>query len=116
MILLGNLQSKANRRRNVTNRRTGKPMFIKSEAALAVFEDMVRQAQAQWKKDALTAPCRLTAHIYYSSRRPDLEDSLLMDILQSAGVVKNDRLIFEKHVWKELDRDNPRVVVEVEEI
>lgn len=51
----------------------------------------------------------LEATIYYASRRPDLDESLLMDILQKAGVYTNDRLIKEKHIFWGLDKTNPRV-------
>lgn len=57
----------------------------------------------------MSSDVALEATIYYASRRPDLDESLLMDILQKAGVYTNDRLIKEKHIFWGLDKDNPRV-------
>lgn len=85
-------------------------MFIKSQKAL----DFEKYALLQLKKivgkhKAMEQDVVLEATIFYSSRRPDLDESLLMDILQKAGVYTNDRLIKEKHIFWGLDKDKPRV-------
>jgi Holliday junction resolvase RusA-like endonuclease len=46
--------------------------------------------------------------IFYASRRPDLDESLIMDALQAALVIGNDRQIKAKVVLWGLDRKNPR--------
>ena len=62
------------------------------------------------------------AHIFYASKRPDLDESVVMDVLQAKikngnvirrGVYVNDRQIKEKHVFWGLDRQNPRVEIEI---
>lgn len=55
----------------------------------------------------------MVATLYYASNRPDLDESLVMDALQKCGVIKNDRLIREKHIQHGLDRDKPRVEIEL---
>ena len=51
----------------------------------------------------------LEAVVWYLSERPDLDDALLCDALQMAGVIGNDRQIREKHLSHFIDRSNPRV-------
>ena len=113
MILLGQLHSKANSRRAVVNWRTGKAMYIKSAPALRCVASFKLQAREQWAGKPLEGPVVLRAHIYYPSRRQDLDESLLMDILQGIAY-HNDRQIERKIITRGLDRDNPRVEVEVE--
>jgi len=45
--------------------------------------------------------------LYYASRRPDLDESLVLDLLQHR-VYKNDRQVREKHVYHRLDPAAPR--------
>lgn len=55
---------------------------------------------------------RVDILIYYASRRPDLDESLILDGM-SERIYKNDRQVKEKHVYWGLDRDNPRSVIRV---
>jgi Holliday junction resolvase RusA-like endonuclease len=52
------------------------------------------------------------AKIHYASRRPDLDESLLMDLLQGVAY-HNDRQIKAKVITWGLDKLNPRVEVSV---
>lgn len=117
--------SKANSRRIVEI--AGKLRSIKSKAALA----FVRDCKVQCPKRAdlpFTVPIRVFIKISYPNKRADLDESALLDALQTwmppkgqpgagfTGVWKNDRLIREKHVWHAVDAANPRVEVLVEEL
>ena len=55
----------------------------------------------------------IEATIYYASRRPDLDASLIFDILQKAGVYLNDRQLEEQHLFKCFDKENPRSEITV---
>ena len=113
LVIQGDLASKANSRKLVTFK--GKPRFIKSDKA----RDWERSALLQIPLDhriGMTGPIIMTATIYYASRRPDLDPSLLMDVLEHAGVYKNDRQIIEQHLIKKLDPVNPRVELLLEEL
>lgn len=92
MILYGQLQSKANSRRLVVNRKTGRAMFIKSKEALSAVDTFSAQAKAQWEGEPIEGPVLFVAHVYYPSRRQDLDVSLLMDVLQGIAY-HNDRQI-----------------------
>ena len=48
--------------------------------------------------------------IYYRSRRPDLDESLILDLLQGK-VFKNDRSIKAKYVEHGLDKEHPHSVI-----
>ena len=109
--IIGEPASKANSRRLVTNQKTGKPMFIKSAKALAYFRAV--QKQVAILRPMLEGP--LVAHItiWYATERPDLDESIILDALQKR-IYKNDRQIREKHVYRGLDRANPRADVRIE--
>jgi Holliday junction resolvase RusA-like endonuclease len=66
-------------------------------------------------QDQLLAPIRMTAHLYYASRRPDLDPSLILDALQGR-VYRNDRAVREMHLYHHLDRENPRAEILLEEM
>lgn len=53
--------------------------------------------------------------IYYASRRPDLDESLILDLLQGVAY-ENDRQVKEKHIYWGLDKEKPRCEIRVEKI
>lgn len=107
--VLGSPQSKSNSRRLVSF--GGRPRLIKSAAALSYSQ--VFLLQCPQLSSPLEGDLRFTATIYYSSRRPDLDESLLMDLMQGR-IYKNDRQIKEKHIFHGLDPANPRAVIQLE--
>ena len=58
---------------------------------------------------------RLNAKIYYSSNRPDLDNSLkiLLDCLQLTKTIENDRNCTHIDVQKFIDKKEPRIEYEV---
>lgn len=117
-VIMGEPASKSNSRRLVTMRIKGtnqtRPALIKSQKAL----DYAKAALKQIPK--LTAPMlgpvRVSARIFYATERPDLDASVILDVLQEAGIYANDRQVRELHLWHAIDRGNPRAVIEVEPI
>lgn len=61
---------------------------------------------------------KLTIDVYYKSDQPDLDNSLkvILDCLQTCKAIKNDRLCAEIHARKLIDKLNPRVEFEIEEL
>lgn len=132
--IIGEPASKANSRELVMRgpKYARRPMFIKSEKAL----DYERSALMQVPPMArlrMEGPMRVTMRIFYASNRPDLDESLVLDILQDRftkvgegedakrvliqkGVYRNDRQVKEKHVFWGYDQRNPRAEIEVEPI
>lgn len=131
--ILGEPASKANSRQIVTI--AGRPSSIKSKKARGyeAFATMQIPPEARVRLDG---PVRVTLRIFYASERPDLDESVVLDVLQDrysrairnkasgivacprellqAGVYRNDRQVREKHVFHGIDRKNPRTEVVVE--
>jgi len=108
MTIFGEPASKSNSRKVVAIR--GKVRVIKSAKALAYAKSFALQCCALG--EVLTKDVSLTIHIYYRTRRPDLDASLIMDCLQGP-VYKNDRQVKELHLFHHIDKENPRSEITV---
>jgi len=135
--ILGEPASKANSRVLSTigpkdNRRT---ILRKGNKALD-YEKAALQQIPPRARVRLDGPVRITLRIFYATERPDLDESIVLDVLQDrwvkcepyvdplgkeqtrrlvqSGVYRNDRQVREKHVFHEIDRRNPRTEVTVE--
>ena len=105
---LGEPASKANSRKMVTIR--GRPALIKSQKA----RDYVKQFELQCPQLEVptTEDVQVEMMIYYASRRPDLDESLILDCMQ-CRIYKNDRQVKQKFIYWGLDKDNPRTIIRV---
>ena len=74
--------------------------------------------QCSLRKKGICKRFKLTVDVYFGSDRPDLDNSLkiILDCLQSCGAIKNDRLCAEIHARKLIDKINPRIELELEEL
>lgn len=107
----------------------GRVAVIKSEKALSYARDFRRQLPRA-ACVMFGGPVRVTITIYYASERPDLDESLILDLMQplwlkvgegehgkrvlgTPGVYMNDRQVVERHVYKRVDRAHPRAEIEV---
>lgn len=124
--ILGEPASKANSRQIVTI--AGRPSSIKSKKARNYETDALMQIPPA-ARQRIEGPVRVTLRIWYASERPDLDESVVLDVLQDryvrakegaerrlvqSGVYRNDRQVREKHVYHGIDRNNPRAEVVVE--
>ena len=102
----GEPASKANSRRFVKIK--GRPYLIKSQKAL----DYIKSFEKQAEKLEELIECDVAAHItiHCKTRRPDLDESVILDCLQGVAY-KNDRQVREKHIYWALDREEPRATV-----
>lgn len=105
--ILGEPASKSNSRRW-----TGK-FLIKSEKALK-YGEMFKQ-QCPVLDPLMEGDLKVTIHIWYASRRPDLDPSLIFDLMQGM-IYSNDRCLKEHHIFWHLDKENPRADIMVEKI
>jgi Holliday junction resolvase RusA-like endonuclease len=110
-IIFGEPASKANSRRVVHY--GGMSRLIKSKKALS-YADAFRQ-QCGKLPTLMTGDLRVTLHIFYASRRPDLDESLILDLMQGL-IYENDRQVKERHCYWGLDPDNPRAEIIIERI
>jgi Holliday junction resolvase RusA-like endonuclease len=108
-IIFGEPASKANSRRVVRIGNVSR--LIKSAKALSYSELFKRQCRPLGV--LMAGDLRVTMWVYYASRRPDLDESLILDLMQGA-IYQNDRQVKEKHIYWRLDPENPRTEIIVE--
>ena len=109
--IIGEPASKANSRKLVTIK--GRPAFIKSEKARKYVKSFKEQCP---KCDPLLdGNVSVWIKIHYATRRPDLDESVILDAMQDL-IYANDRQVKEKHIFWGLDRDNPRSEIKVQTI
>ena len=106
--IYGEPASKANSRQIVTIR--GRPAVIKSKKARLYVAEFA--AQCPKIEPLLDGDLIATIHIFYRTRRPDLDASVVLDCLQNR-VIENDRQFKELHLYHGLDRDNPRAEISI---
>ena len=109
---------KSNSRQIVTNRRTGKPMIMKSPAAQAWVKDAFRQISGKHKLKlgSRERPVSVTCFVLYRDRRPDLSVELILDVLEEAEVLSNDRHVYVSVGYKLFSKKRQGVLILVTEV
>ena len=92
----------------------GRTMFIKSAKALAYAKSFKQQVESE-AKVCFHGDVAVHIRIYYASRRPDLDESLILDLLQDVAY-ENDRQVKERHTYWHLDKERPRAEILVSRI
>lgn len=121
--IYGEPASKANGRTIVTI--YGRPAVVKSKKGIDYERTALYQIPAEAKL-MLEGELTATIHVYYATERPDLDESIILDVLQAKfetsgqrkictrkGVYLNDRQVRERHVYHHIDKLNPRAVIEI---
>lgn len=101
--VLGEPASKANSRRLV--RFGNRPAFIKSAKAVSYTQSF--RLQCPKLSSLIEDDVAVWIRIWYASRRPDLDESVILDAMQGL-IYANDRQVRERHAFWGLDRDAPR--------
>lgn len=107
-VVFGEPASKANSRQLV--HLNGRPAFIKSAKARAYERDF--QLQCKRLDQLMEGDLAVDITIYYATRRPDLDESVILDCMQGF-IYENDRQVKEKHIYHRLDKVNPRAEITV---
>ena len=107
--IIGEPASKANSRRLVKIK--NRPAFIKSSKALS-YEKMFKLQCPNLESDMLEGDLWVDIKIYYATRRPDLDESVVLDCMQGL-IYGNDRQVKEKHIYWGFDKANPRTEIVV---
>ena len=95
----GEPASKANSRKMVLIK--GRPALIKSQKArdyVKTFDQQCPVLEVPTTEDVV-----VEMMIYYASRRPDLDESLILDCMQ-CRVYKNDRQVNQKFIYWARDK------------
>lgn len=106
--IMGEPASKSNSRKFVTF--GGKPRFVKSDKAIAYLRAF--RMQCPTLTPMFTDDLMIEFKIFYASRRPDLDESLILDAMQGM-IYENDRQVKRRISEWGLDRDNPRTFIRV---
>jgi endodeoxyribonuclease RusA len=106
--ILGQPYSKANARKLATVK--GRKRFIKSDAALGYLKTFAMQCPVL--DPMFQGDIHVELDIFYASRRPDLDESLILDAMQNR-IYRNDRQVRRKTVTGWVDAERPRVVIRV---
>jgi len=108
-IIHGEPASKANSRKLVTIK--GRPAFIKSEKARKYVKQFEEQCP-QMGDSMFLDDVEVEMTVFYASRRPDLDESVILDCMQGF-IYKNDRQVKRKIITWGLDKKNPRSEITV---
>ena len=104
----GEPASQANSRKMVLIK--GRPALIKSTKArgyVTMFESQCPVMDVPTTDDVV-----VEMMIHYASRRPDLDESLILDCMQGR-IYKNDRQVKQKFIYWGLDKEEPRSIIRV---
>lgn len=77
-------------------------MIVKSKAALKWVAGAIAQVTGD-KKVGIGSenhPLRIRFFVFYKNRRPDLSVELVLDTLEKAGVISNDRHVYDYRAFK----------------
>lgn len=111
LIIYGEPASKANSR--IVRVIRGRVLNVKSQKAQAYKAAFLRQCPTLG--ELLQGDLKVSIRIYYASRRPDLDPSLILDLMQDR-IYTNDRQVKEQHLYWGLDPEAPRAEICVEPI
>ena len=108
-IIHGEPASKSNSRKLVTIK--GRPAFIKSDKARKYVKQFEEQCP-QMGDSMFIDDVEVEMTVFYASRRPDLDESVILDCMQGF-IYKNDRQVKRKIITWGLDKENPRSEITV---
>jgi hypothetical protein len=106
--ILGQPHSKANSRKLAHVK--GKVRFIKSDEALGYLTAFAMQCPTL--DPMFTGDVHVELEIYYTSRRSDVDESLILDAMQGR-IYLNDRQVRKKTVTGWVDPERPRTDIRV---
>ena len=110
IVVYGEPASKANSRKIVKIK--GRPVSIKSDKARAYEKSFKEQMEKLASRQLLEGDVKVDILIYYKTRRPDLDESVILDCMQGF-IYANDRQVKQKHIYWGLDREQPRTHIRV---
>jgi len=112
--LPGQPPRKSNSRMVVRNR--GRTRVIKSAKARAWVAQSIAAIAPSLRElgmGSAECPIWIDFRVYYESRRPDLSVELILDVLERAGVISNDRYVHQFSARKCFSKHKPGVMVRI---
>ena len=108
--IYGQIVAKANHYMSVPGK-GGAKRIIKDEVIRAYERNFIKQCKT-YKNKRISSRFRLFVRVWHSSPRFDLDNSLktLLDCLQMANAITDDKLCYQIEAEKHLDKYCPRIV------
>ena len=108
-VIHGQIIAKANHYMSVPDK-AGERRIVKYEAIRAYERNFMKQCRI-YRNRRIFSRFRLFVRVWHSSVRFDLDNSLkpLLDCLQMAGAIIDDKLCFQIEAEKRIDKYHPRV-------
>lgn len=105
----GQIIAKANHYQAVPGK-DGTKRIIKDEKIRAYERSFIEQCRI-YRNRRISSRFRLFVRVWHSSERFDLDNSLktLLDCLQMAGAITNDKLCYQIEAEKRIDKYHPRI-------
>ena len=115
-VIHGQIIAKANHYQAVPGK-LGMKRIIKDEKIRAYERSFMKQCQI-YRNKRMSSRFRLFVRVFHSSVRFDLDNSLktLLDCLQMAGAITDDKLCFQIEAEKKIDKYHPRVEFAILEV
>jgi len=118
-VVYGQVRRKGNRRIIARRGVSGRPFLPKSKEAQA-YEQTFAWQTATVQPRGLGSKERLllvTGDVYYRHRfQGDLSIELVLDCMQKAGIITDDRYVVHHGIWRRVDHERPRLELTVTEI
>ena len=108
-VIHGQIIAKANHYQAVPGK-FGQKRIIKDEIIRAYERSFMEQCKV-YRNRRISSRFRLFVRVWHSSERFDLDNSLktLLDCLQMAGAIADDKLCYQIEAEKHLDKYRPRI-------
>ena len=108
-VIHGQIIAKANHYQAVPGK-LGQKRIIKDEIIRAYERSFMEQCKV-YRNRRISSRFRLFVRVWHSSERFGLDNSLktLLDCLQMAGVITDDKLCYQIEAEKHLDKYHPRI-------
>ncbi len=114
-VIIGHCPSKANSYRIITICGHGS---LAKTSALKDYEQSFYLQCDKYRNKMINGLFELDLKVFYESQRPDLDNALkiILDCLQGCKAIKNDRSCVKIIAQKFIDKTNPRIEFELNEV
>lgn len=107
-VIIGKCPSKSNAYRIV---KFGGHASLAKTKDLKQYENDFAKQCVKYRNKNIEGEFKFEMDVYYPDRRADIDNStkVVLDCLQKANAIKNDRNCMEIHLRRFIDKQNPRI-------
>lgn len=94
--------------------RSGKGRFYKDRGASLAQKAVAWEIRNQYRGKPLEGPVAVEMTFWWKNKRKDIDSSIKATLDACTGILwLDDRQVVDLHVWKECDKENPRVELDI---